>query len=103
MVQRPPGARPLSVTALVLQELVGGELLLAEVLHADGSRQGVHYWNRLAGIDIDLTREQFTQNEVVLEPTTVPRPQDVTGARLEHQYRALRAQVFARLYADPAT
>lgn len=53
-----PARGQCGVTALVLQDLLGGELLLAEVRNVDGSRQGVHYWNRLGGgLEIDLTRE----------------------------------------------
>jgi hypothetical protein len=43
-----PARGQCAVTALVVQDLLGGELLLAEVRNADGSRQGLHYWNRLA-------------------------------------------------------
>jgi len=57
------------VTALVLQEIFGGELLLADVLNEDGSRQGVHFWNRLpGGLEVDLTRGQFKPSEVVQKP-----------------------------------
>jgi hypothetical protein len=34
-------------TALTIHDLLGGQLLIAEVLRTDGSRQGVHYWNLL--------------------------------------------------------
>jgi hypothetical protein len=44
-----------TTTALTINDLLGGELLVAEVLRADGSRQGVHWWNRLPdGTEIDL-------------------------------------------------
>src|SRR4051812_14070304 len=50
------------VPALVVQDLRGGGLLMAEVLPADVSRQGVHYGNRLhGGAELDLTREQFAR------------------------------------------
>src|SRR5271157_2945689 len=61
------------VTALVVQDWVGGELLEAVVLHLDGTHQGYHYWNRLAGVDVDLTRAQFTRGEVIQESTVVER------------------------------
>jgi hypothetical protein len=68
-------------TALTIYDLLGGELLIAEVLRADGSRQGVHYWNLLPdGTEIDLTREQFASNELVQEPRTVRRPPDCPSA-----------------------
>jgi hypothetical protein len=82
------------VTALVVQEHLGGDLLLADVVHADGSRQGVHYWNRLPdGTEIDLTREQFVDGEVVLEPEVVKRPADLSGGRVYGQYVVLSTTV----------
>jgi len=46
-----------AVTALVVQDYFGGELLRARV---DGIS---HYWNRLpAGLEVDLTRKQFGSN-----------------------------------------
>ena len=87
-----------AVTALVVQDLFGGELLLAEVRNADGSRQGLHYWNRLAdGVEVDLTREQFAPEEIVQAPTVVPRPADLTNGRLFAQYQALASAVRAGL------
>ena len=49
-----PSRGQCAVTALVVHDLLGGLLLEAEVHHADGSPQGFHYWNRLAGLDVDL-------------------------------------------------
>ena len=91
-----PARGQCAVTALVVQELVGGDLLLAEVRRDDGSLQGVHYWNRLeGGLEIDLTREQFSAAEIVQAPSVVERPPDLTGGRLYPQYvvlvRAVRA------------
>ncbi|MGY1783982.1 hypothetical protein ACI8AB_03200 [Geodermatophilus sp. SYSU D00698] len=46
----------------------------------DGSRQGVHRWNRLpGGREVDLTREQFAPHEVVGEPRVVVRPPGLPG------------------------
>jgi hypothetical protein len=81
-------------TALVLNDIFGGELLVAEVLRHDQSRQGNHYWNRLPdGREIDLTRQQFTEDEVVQPPRRVSRP---TGPprRCAEQYDLLRERVF---------
>lgn len=82
-----PAKGQCSVTALVLNDLLGGELLLAEVRNADGSRQGVHYWNRLpSGQQIDLTREQFRHGEIVLEPRAVPLPTNRSQGRMASAY-----------------
>jgi hypothetical protein len=89
-----PSRGQCAVTALVVQDLLGGELLLAEVRHADGSRQGLHYWNRLPGGDeVDLTGEQFATAEIVQPPAVIERPPDLTRGRLWPQYRALSACV----------
>src|SRR4051812_48449353 len=93
-----PSRGQCAVTALVVQDLLGGDLLLAEVLNADGSRQGLHYWNRLAGgLELDLTREQFSATELVQTPEVVPRPADTSAGRLASQYHALAIAVRARL------
>jgi hypothetical protein len=88
-----PARGQCGVTALVLWELVGGDLLLAPVDRADGSRQGVHYWNRLAaGVEVDLTREQFTAGERVGEPAVVAVPPG-PPSRLAAQHALLRRRV----------
>src|SRR3954454_24381861 len=91
-----PARGQCGVTALVVQDLLGGELLLAEVHHVDGRRQGVHYWNRIGGVEVDLTREQFRDGEVIGAPRVVERPPGPVSGRLARQYRALSAAVCAR-------
>jgi hypothetical protein len=83
-------------TALVLNDLLGGDLCVAEVHRPDGTRQGFHWWNRLAGVDIDLTREQFGVDEVVQEPRVLTRPPGPLR-RGESHYLLLRARVLAAL------
>ena len=93
-----PARGQCAVTALVVQDLLGGELLLAEVQHADGSRQGSHYWNRLvSGLEVDLTRTQFARGEVIGEPKIVRRPDDTSSGRLAAQYRLLADRVASQL------
>jgi hypothetical protein len=93
-----PARGQCGVTALVVQDLLGGELLIAEVHNADGSRQGVHYWNRFAdGVELDLTREQFAHSEAIQQPTVVARPEDSSVGRLATQYRILATNVRAGL------
>jgi hypothetical protein len=56
------------ITALVVQDLIGGDLLGADV-YLDGERVEGHMWNRLpTGIEIDLTRDQFRRGEMIGEP-----------------------------------
>ncbi len=89
-----PASGQCASTALVVQDRLGGVLLMAEVHEADGSRQGVHYWNRLPdGRELDLTREQFRQGEVVGPARVVERPPDVTRGRLAGHYHLLAHRV----------
>lgn len=63
-----PAAGQCGVTALVVRELLGGEILIASVVR-DGRRTERHAWNRLpSGIAVDLTREQFSAGELLEEP-----------------------------------
>lgn len=89
-----PASGQCASTALVVQDRLGGELLIADVHEVDGTRQGVHYWNRLpAGGELDLTREQFRRGEIVGEPVEVERPPDATRGRLAGHYHLLAARV----------
>ena len=95
-----PSRGQCGVTAVVLHELLGGEVLLAEVHHADGSPQGVHFWNRLpGGEEVDLTRGQFTAGELVGVPEVfeLPPPERLAQGRLATQHALLRARVRAAL------
>ena len=94
-----PSRGQCAVTALFVHDLFGGQLLEAEVLFGDGSRQGFHYWNRLAGGDVDLTREQFTSHEFLQEPQVVDRIPE-SPWRAQEQYVIFRERVFAALKPD---
>jgi GNAT superfamily N-acetyltransferase len=63
-----PAAGQCGATALVVRDLLGGEILLANVLR-DGVRVDRHAWNRLpSGLAVDLTREQFRGGETFEQP-----------------------------------
>lgn len=84
------------VTALVVQDLLGGDLVLAEV-HRRGQQEGYHWWNVLSpGVEVDLTREQFRDGQVLSAARVVVRPRGPLPRRVE-AYRALRDRVAARL------
>ncbi|MFE4690843.1 hypothetical protein ACFRH6_12375 [Streptomyces sp. NPDC056749] len=83
------------VTALVVNDLLGGELIRGEV-RVDGERVDFHWWNRLgAGLEIDLTREQFAPHEIVTDGVAVERPAEIV--RLREEYELLSARVLERL------
>lgn len=83
-------------TALVVQDILGGELLIADVTGGIEEDE-VHYWNRLpGGTDIDLTREQFGSHRIIGEPRVVVRPPEGPRAYVS-EYELLRTRVFAAL------
>jgi hypothetical protein len=62
-----PARGQCAVTSLLVRELLGGEILVANVIR-DGKRIERHAWNLLpGGVAVDLTREQFRNGEVLGE------------------------------------
>lgn len=56
------------VTALIVNDYFGGEIVKAK------SSNGIsHYWNKIEGKDIDLTRSQFPDDEIFSEEIIVAR------------------------------
>ncbi|WP_163508386.1 YunG family protein [Fodinicola acaciae] len=97
-----PARGQCGVTALVLHDLLGGELILGEV-HVTGAKVGYHYWNRFAGVvEVDLTREQFRAEEIVSGGKVVVRPAG-PPKRCREQYETLRDRVLASLRVTPGT
>lgn len=90
-----PSRGQCGTTSLVLQDLLGGELLVADVTD-DGEPDGVHYWNRFGPLEIDLTREQFGPQHALNEPTVVTRPPEGPRKGIR-QYELLRSKVFSEL------
>ncbi|MDR6320640.1 YunG family protein [Actinoplanes couchii] len=91
-----PSRGQCGVTALVLQDLLGGELMLAEV-HVDGVKVGYHYWNRFPdGREVDLTAGQFSPHEVVVGGEVQQRPSH-PPRRCREQYELLRERVLGAL------
>ncbi|MFF4245911.1 hypothetical protein ACFYY2_15740 [Streptomyces sp. NPDC001822] len=92
-----PARDQCGVTALVLHDLLGGELIRGEV-GVDGERVDFHWWNRLGrGVEIDLTREQFEAHEIVSGGVVIERPAEIV--RLREEYELLRDRVLERLGA----
>ncbi|MGW1681902.1 YunG family protein [Saccharopolyspora sp. NPDC002376] len=90
-----PARGQCGTTALVINDLLGGDLVCGEV-HVDGQWVDYHWWNRLAGgIELDLTREQFDPEELVVGGTVIKRPPEIV--RLREEYELLRARVIAAL------
>lgn len=95
-----PARDQCGVTAMVLNDLLGGELIRGEV-HVDGVRTDYHWWNRLGeGVEVDLTREQFGPKEIVVGGDVIVRPPVSEWRRLQVEYAILRDRVAERLGRD---
>jgi hypothetical protein len=98
-----PSRGQCGATALVLNDLLSGDLLVAEVHYPDGSRQGYHWWNRLPdGTEIDWSREQFSATETVQPAQVFVRPPELPTRGLR-QYLAMRNAVNGQLNSPDGT
>jgi hypothetical protein len=89
-----PAYQQCDVTARVVLDYLGGEMLAAGVV-LDGTRVDRHAWNRLpSGLVVDLTREQFRDGEQLEEPA-VEEP--ARTGRVAERYELLAARVRATL------
>ena len=96
-----PSCGQCDITTLVVHDLLGGEVLAADVF-LDGERVEAHMWNRLSsGLEVDLTREQFRSGQVIGEPRVGKRPATFDPAHPRYhryeQYLVLSARVRATL------
>jgi len=86
-----PSAGQCAVTALIIQDYVGGDLLRCSV--HDGSS---HYWNRLPnGDELDFTEDQFTERCFPLreQPSIRDRQHVLSGYDTESRYQLLSQRV----------
>ncbi|MEV4329603.1 alpha/beta hydrolase [Streptomyces sp. NPDC049597] len=84
------------VTALVVHDVLGGDLVLGAVF-LGGEQHGHHWWNVLpSGVEVDLTRDQFRDGQTVTGRRIVPRPVG-RPLRRAKEYGLLRGRVEARL------
>ena len=84
-----PSRGQCDVTSLVVHDIFGGEILAAGVFR-DGERVESHMWNRLpGGAEVDLTRDQFRDGEVIGEPSVRERPAEFDREHPRyHRYEA---------------
>jgi GNAT superfamily N-acetyltransferase len=86
-----PARGQCDVTAMLVRSYLGGEILVANVLHG-GRRVERHAWNRLpSGLTIDLTRDQFKRGELLGEPAA-EEPLGLGNARERQNLLAERVE-----------
>jgi hypothetical protein len=93
-----PAAGQCFSTAYVIQSLLGGEIVHAEVPHTEPKQR--HAWNRLpGGLLLDLTREQFLADQTFHECTL---PEELVWRCGGRQAQLLLDRVRSRLAANAA-
>jgi hypothetical protein len=81
-----------AVTALIIQDFLGGDLVRCEVAHNS------HYWNVLpSGEEIDLTGQQFRDNFIPSTGESRSRRHVLGFPETRRRYEALLAAVLADL------
>ena len=76
-----------AVTALVVQDILGGELLRSTV-------GGIsHYWNRIDGVELDLTLRQFGSGWLDAPPVVRERDYVLSFPDTAERYRLLRERM----------
>lgn len=89
-----PARGQCGVTALVLHDLLGGELMRGEV-RVNDEWVDYHWWNLLGdNVEVDLTREQFTAEEIVGPGVVIARG---PLTRMRQEYELLRGRVLGEL------
>ena len=87
-----PAQGQCEVSSFVAWTHLGGELVLGEVFR-HGEFQEHHYWNRLDGVDLDLTRKQFG-DEHRIDEVMAMSPADVQAKRPDiHEELAARIEL----------
>jgi hypothetical protein len=78
-----------AVTALVLQDVLGGELLRCSLVNG-----GTHYWNRLpSGAEVDLTRGQFPDGLAIEAGEVRPREYVLSFPETAQRYHLLKGRI----------
>ncbi len=84
-----PAAGQCNVTTVVVHDLFGGEILRTRIPKAD------HYYNRLAGVVVDFTADQFA-NPIVYDDIPATRAEAMACVEAK-EYQVLRDKLVAAL------
>lgn len=90
-----------AVTACIVQDYLGGDIVWGEVEMPDGARIS-HFFNRIDGIKLDLTASQFPPAARLPAGEAYPGPQEARAHILSYpetraRYEALAARVIVGL------
>jgi hypothetical protein len=79
-----------AATALAVQDLLGGEIIIGRMADAD------HYWNRINGQDVDLTARQFPPGSERIAHRAVKREKLIANDSTRLRYQLLTERAAAR-------
>lgn len=70
-------------SALVLQDLYGGEIVNCVAYDPDSDHSTLHFWNVIDGITLDITRDQFPDWTVYRDLMPAELPNDTTRRKAD--------------------
>jgi hypothetical protein len=79
------------VTALIVNDYFGGKILKAKFNNGTG-----HFWNLIEDKEIDLSKSQFDENEVIPKPKIYSREEIESKSKYEEynrRYKILKKRV----------
>ena len=90
-----------AVTAAMVQQILGGELMMGTARLPDGGETN-HFWNRVAGVEVDLTARQFPVGAEIRNALPVSRRRALECAWMLERFMRLQEAV-AGTVTDAAT
>jgi hypothetical protein len=90
--QKPKSTGQCAVTTLVVNDYFGGEIIRGYATVYKIS----HYWNRINGVDVDFTRDQFDPNVQFDDVQTRTREYLESNADTMNRYHLLKERVEAQ-------
>src|SRR3954447_26928695 len=99
-INRDPAWGNCAVTALLVQDLLGGELMQGCAIEP-GQAGTAHYWNRVDGLDMDLTWRQFVQGTILTDTALADYNALVENEWMRERYENLVAAFCYRIQQMP--
>lgn len=80
-----PAAGQCAVTALVVNDYFGGD-----ILHGKSDLGAEHYWNVVGSVKIDVTKRQFLMNQTFHDTEVIDRDTILSSGDVLERYAKLR-------------
>lgn len=87
---QPESAGHCRVVALIVQDYFGGDILLTHVRRCP---KWTHFFNRIDGRFVDLTKDQFPKNTEFVKPKVITRKEALKSKRTQKGYSILKKRV----------